>query len=52
MSEGVGIASHAAAATAAARRLTRRLRLDDGGAHVLQSSNNTIVHLPACGLVA
>jgi hypothetical protein len=52
MSEGVGMASHAAAATAAARHLIRRLRLDDAGAHVLHSSNNTIIHLPACGLVA
>jgi hypothetical protein len=52
MSEGPGIASHARAATAAARRLIRRLGLDDAGAHVLHSSNNTIVHFPACGLVA
>jgi Ser/Thr protein kinase RdoA (MazF antagonist) len=52
MSEGTGIASHAVAASAAARRVAERLGLDATGMHVLQSSNNTLVHLPACGLVA
>lgn len=52
MSEGQGIASHAASAVAAASRLAERLGLDASGMHVLHSSNNTIVHLPGCGLVA
>jgi Ser/Thr protein kinase RdoA (MazF antagonist) len=52
MSEGEGVAAHAAAAALAARRLVRRLGLDDADSHVLHSSNNTIVHHPACGLVA
>jgi Ser/Thr protein kinase RdoA (MazF antagonist) len=52
MSEGPGIASHAPAAALASRRLIRRLGLDDAGTNVLHSSNNTIVHHPACGLVA
>jgi hypothetical protein len=52
VSEGAGIAAHAAAASAAARRLIASLGLETAGAHVLQSSNNTIVHFPACGLVA
>lgn len=52
MSEGAGIALHAAAASLAALRVATRLGLDCAGMHVLQSSNNTVVHLPACGLVA
>jgi hypothetical protein len=52
MSEGMGIASHAVAATVAAGRVVGRFGLDATGMHVLHSSNNTLVHLPACGLVA
>jgi hypothetical protein len=52
MSEGHGIAAHAPRAVAAAERLAGRLGLDATGMHVLHSSNNTIVHLPGCGLVA
>jgi hypothetical protein len=52
VSEGAGIAAHAPAALTAARRLGERLGLDATGAHVLHSSNNTIVALPGCGLVA
>ena len=52
MSEGQGIAPHAASAIATARGLAKRLGLDASGMTVLHSSNNTIVHLPACGLVA
>jgi hypothetical protein len=52
MSEGQGIAPHAASAIAAARGLAKRLGLDTSGMTVLHSSNNTIVHLPAGGLVA
>jgi hypothetical protein len=52
MSEGAGIAAHSAAATAAVLRLAERLELDATASNVLHSSNNTIVHLPACGLVA
>jgi hypothetical protein len=52
VSEGQGIASHAASAIATARGLAERLGLDASGMNVLHSSNNTIVHLPNCGLVA
>src|SRR4051794_20772423 len=52
MSEGQGIAPHAVSAIAAAGGLAERLGLDASGMHVLHSSNNTVVHLPGCGLVA
>lgn len=52
MSEGEGLGSHAPQAVAAARRLAEQLKLDAAGIDVLHSSNNTIVHLPGCELVA
>ena len=52
VSEGKGIAAHAALATLAAGRLAGRLGLDAWGLNVLHSSNNTITHLPRCGLIA
>lgn len=52
MSEGTGIAAHAARARVAAERVAARLGLDVAGMSVLHSSNNTIVYFPECGLVA
>jgi hypothetical protein len=52
VSEGAGIASHAAAAALAAQRVVGRLGLDCAGMDVLHSSNDTTIHFPACGLVA
>jgi hypothetical protein len=52
VSEGTGIAPHSARAMRAAERLAHRLELDGRGMHILHSSNNTIVHLPASALVA
>ena len=52
VSEGKGIAAHAPRAMLAAGRLADGLGLDASGLNVLHSSNNTITHLPRCGLVA
>jgi hypothetical protein len=52
VSEGKGIAAHAGLATLAVTRLAGRLGLNGVGVNVLHSSNNTIVQLPECGLVA
>ena len=52
VSEGKGIAAHAPLAMLAAGRLADGLGLDASGLNVLHSSNNTITHLPRCGLVA
>jgi Ser/Thr protein kinase RdoA (MazF antagonist) len=52
MSEGLGVAPYAGRARLAAQRLAVRLGLDASVADVLHSSNNTIVHLPSCRVVA
>jgi hypothetical protein len=52
VSEGKGIAAHAGLARLAVTRLAGRLGLNGVGVNVLHSSNNTIVQLPECGLVA